>query len=100
MSVTTDAPAPRIHVLDKNYVTLPEACKEHVNTLRESDVELHEHHATVRGLAELRLAQNRDVHLLALRKLMKNEVLEESLFPLMCRNLLAGTIIRMKICSL
>ena len=36
MSVTTDAPAARIHVLDKNYVTLPEACKEHVNTLREN----------------------------------------------------------------
>ena len=80
MSVTTDAPAARIHVLDKNYVTLPEKCKEHVNVLRETDTELHEHHATVRGLNELRLAQNRDVHLLALRKLMKEEELDESIF--------------------
>ena len=35
----------------------------------------------VHGLADLRLAQNRDAHLLAIKRLMKNETLPESLCP-------------------
>ena len=35
----------------------------------------------MRGLKDLHLAQNRDVHLLALKKLMKKQPLEDSLFP-------------------
>ena len=43
--------------------------------------ELHEHQSTMRGLQDPHLDQNRDVHLLALKKLMKNEPLEHILFP-------------------
>ena len=35
----------------------------------------------MRGLKDLLLAQNRDVHLLALKKLLKNELLNDILFP-------------------
>ena len=45
------------------------------------NTELHEHISTVHGLADLRLAQNRDTHLLAIKMLMNNETLPESLFP-------------------
>ena len=64
---------------DRNYVTLPKECKEQANAIRDKDVELHEHHATARGLAELQLAQNHDVHVLALPNSL---VIEENIFPL------------------
>ena len=35
----------------------------------------------MRGLKDLHLAQNRDVHFLALKKLMKDEPLDDALFP-------------------
>ena len=40
-----------------------------------------EHHLTKCGLKDLHLAQNKAVHLPALKKLMKNELLEEAMFP-------------------
>ena len=43
--------------------------------------ELQEHQSPMRGCKDLHLAQNRDVHLLALKKLMKNEPLDDVLFP-------------------
>ena len=80
MSVTLDTAAACNHVPDKLYLTLPETCKV-VNTLSETHVELHGHNATVQVLAKLRLVHNRDMHLLALRKLMKSKKLDESIFP-------------------
>ena len=41
----------------------------------------HEHYSTARGLAELHLAQNHDVHLLARHKLKEKEELDGSVFP-------------------
>ena len=60
---------------------LPTPCQEQADVLRLIGTELHEHQSTMRGLKDLHLAQNRDVHLLALKKLMKNEPLEDTLFP-------------------
>ena len=51
-----------------------------MNTVSETDMELHEHQATVRGLVELRVAQNRDVHLLAMQKLLRDEEFDEITF--------------------
>ena len=48
--------------------------------MRTIGVELHEHHLTKYGLKDLHKAQSRDVHLIALRKLMKNESLEHPVF--------------------
>ena len=56
-------------------------CQEQADTLSLVGKELHEQQSTMRGLKDLDLAQNRDVHLLALKKLMKNEPLDDSLFP-------------------
>jgi len=92
MSITADAPAADIYRQDRNYATLPEDCKQHVKALREAETELHEHHSTVRGLAELHLAQSRDLLLTALRKLLDGEELDESAFP-------GGTRVRTSILS-
>ena len=51
------------------------------NILRTIGTELHEHHLTRYGLKDLYLARNRDMHLLALKKLMKKEPLEDPVFP-------------------
>ena len=56
-------------------------CQEQADVLRLVGTELHEHQSTMRGLKDLHLARNRDVHLLALKKLMKNEPLDDALFP-------------------
>ena len=42
--------------------------------------ELQEHQSTMRGLKDLPLVQNRDVHLFALKKRMENEPLDDILF--------------------
>ena len=60
---------------------LPTQCQEQADVLRLVRTELHEHQSTMRGLKDLHLAQNRDLHLLALKKLLKNETLEDILFP-------------------
>ena len=53
----------------------------HVLALVDVNSALHEHISTVHGLADLRLAQIRDTHLLATKRLMNNETHPESLFP-------------------
>ena len=54
-----------------------------VLALLDIDTQLHEHAATAHGLADLRLAQNRDTHLLAIRRLLNKESLPESYFHTM-----------------
>ena len=60
---------------------MPAVCQEQADVLRTIGTELHEHFLTRCGLKDLRLAQNRDVHLLALNKLIKDEPLEDAMFP-------------------
>ena len=81
--VTTKVPPARLATTrrDPALRRLPTQCQEQADVLRLVETELHEHQLTMRGLKDLHLAQNRDVHLLALNKLMKNEPLEDSLFP-------------------
>ena len=83
LSVTTKVPAARLDTTQRDPALrrLPTQCQEQADVLRLVGTELHEHQSTLRGLKDLHLAQNRDVHLLALRKLMKNEPLEDTLFP-------------------
>ena len=66
---------------DQTLGALPAECQKQADVLRTIETELHEHHVTKYGLRDLHMAQNRDVHLLALKKLMKNEPLEDSMFP-------------------
>ena len=83
LSVTTKVPAARLDTTKRDPALrrLPMQCQEQADVLRLVGTELHEHQSTIRGLKDLHLAQNRDVHLLALKKLMKNEPLDDALFP-------------------
>ena len=74
-------PPARIDATDSNLSELPIECQVQANILRTVGTELHEHRLTKYGLKDLHLAQNRDVHLLALTKLKKNEPLEDPVFP-------------------
>ena len=53
-----------------------------VLALLDVNTQLHEHMATAHGIADLRLAQNRDTHILALKRLINKESLPDSLFPM------------------
>ena len=83
LSVTTKVPAARLDTTKRDPALrrLPMQCQEQADVLKLVGTELHEHQSTMRGLKDLHLAQNRDVHLLALKKLMKNEPLDDALFP-------------------
>ena len=74
------APA-RIDATDSTLSELLIERQVQANILRTVGTELHEHHLTKYGLKDLHLAQNGDVHLVALKKLMKNEPLEDPVFP-------------------
>ena len=50
----------------------PSGVRDSIMALRDIDTELHEHAHTVHGIKDLVLAQNRDVHVLALKKFNKN----------------------------
>ena len=49
--------------------TTPSGVRDSIMALRDIDTELHEHAHTVHGIKDLVLAQNRDVHVLALKKI-------------------------------
>ena len=82
LSVTTLVPPVRLNTTncDPALRRLPRQCQEQADVLRLVGTELHEHQPTMRGLKDLHFAQNRDVHLLALKKLMKSESLDDILF--------------------
>ena len=83
LSITTKVPPARLDTEkpDPMLEEMPPECQTQANALRTVGTELHEHFLTKRGLKDLHLAQNRDMHLLALKKLMKGEPLEETIFP-------------------
>ena len=81
LSITTRVPPARIDVTDPTLSELPIECQIQADVLRTIGTELHEHHLTKYGLKDLHLAQNRDMHLLALKKFIKNEPLEDPVFP-------------------
>ena len=59
-------------VTGANAATLqntPSGVRDSIMSLRDIDTELHEHAHTVHGIKDLVLAQNRDVHVLTLKKI-------------------------------
>ena len=83
LSVTTKVPPARLDTTERDPALrrLPLQCQEQADVLRLVGTELHEHQSTKRGLKDLHLAQNRDVQLLALKKLMHSDPLDDNLFP-------------------
>ena len=59
----------------------PSGVRDSIMALKDIDTELHEHAHTVHGIKDLILAQNRDVHVLALKKLVLNEPIDHDVFP-------------------
>ena len=83
LSVTTKVPPARIDTTKRDPAMrrLRMPCQQQADVLRLVGTELHERQLTLCGLKDLRLAQNRDVHLLALKRLMKKEPLDDDIFP-------------------
>ena len=61
--------------------TAPEYVKQMALVVESVSMELHEHANTVHGLKDLLLAQNRDVHILAMKKLVMKESIDDDIFP-------------------
>ena len=59
----------------------PAHVKQAVMAICSVSTELHKHAHTVHGIKVLVLAQNRDVHVLALRKLVNGENIDQDIFP-------------------
>ena len=59
----------------------PAHVKQVAMAIRSVSTELHEHAHTVHGIKDLVLAQNRDVHVLALKKLVNGECTDQDIFP-------------------
>ena len=54
-------------------------------SIKDKDTELHEHASTVHGIKDLLLARNRDVHVLAVEKLVAQESIDHDVFPAFVR---------------
>ena len=59
----------------------PFGVRESIMALKDIDTELHEYTHTVHGIKDLVLAQNRDVQVLALKKLVQCESIDNDVFP-------------------
>ena len=71
-------------VTGTNNATLqnsPCGVRESIMALKDIDTELHEYTHIVHGIKDLVLAQNRDVHVLALKKLVQCESIDNDVFP-------------------
>ena len=98
-SIKTRAPPARIDTADPTLNELPPECQKQAEILKTTGVELHEHHLTKYGLKDLHMAQSRDVHLLALRKLMKMNPWKTQSSQTKCKSSQSDTTIRRKTCS-
>ena len=59
----------------------PTHIKQAVMVIRTVNTELHEHTHIIHGIKDLVLAQNRDVHLLAIKRLFHGKGLNQDIFP-------------------
>ena len=59
----------------------PTHIKQAVMAVRSVNTELHEHTHTVHGIKDLVLAQNRDVHVLAIKRLVHGKGINHDIFP-------------------
>ena len=59
----------------------PSGVHDSIMAIKDINTDLHEHAHTVHGIKDLVLAQNRDMHILALKKLVLNESIDHDIFP-------------------
>ena len=60
---------------------VPDHIRQAALAVHSVGTELHEHTRTVHGIKDLLLAQNRDVHVLVLKKLVNGENIDQDIFP-------------------
>ena len=80
-----NVPSRKTHALNETVeqamASAPTASREAALAIKEIDTKLHEHAKTVHGIKDLLLAQNRDVHVLAIKKLVAQESIDHDVFP-------------------
>ena len=67
--------------VEQAMASAPTVVRQAALAIKDIDTELHEHANTVHGIKDLLLAQNRDVHVLAIKKLVAQESMEHGIFP-------------------
>ena len=77
---TSNIPSRTTYALAETSAAAAQCVREALLALRALDTELHEHANTVHGIKDLKLAQNRDVHELAVKKLVIHEPIDKDIF--------------------
>ena len=67
--------------MEQAMVSAPTVVRQAALAINDIDTELHEHANTVHGIKDLLLAQNRDVHALAIKKLVAQESIDHDIVP-------------------
>ena len=67
--------------VEQAMASAPTVVRQAALAIKDIDTELHEHANTVHGIKDLLLAQNRDVHVLAMKKLVAQESIDQDFFP-------------------
>ena len=80
-----NVPSRKTYALDgtveQAMATAPTVVRQAALAIKDIDTELHEHASTMHGIKDLLLAQNRDVHVLAIKKLVAQESIDYVVFP-------------------
>ena len=80
-----NVPSRKMYAVDETVeqamATAPTAVRQSALAVKDIDTELHEHANTVHDIKDLLLAQNRDVHVLAMKKLVAQEPIDHEIFP-------------------
>ena len=67
--------------VEQAMASAPTVVRQAALAIKDIDTELHEHANTVHGIKDLLLAQNRDVHVLAIKKLVAQESIDQDFLP-------------------
>ena len=80
-----NVPSRKTYVLDEtveqDMASAPTVVRQAALAIKEINTELHEHANGVHGIKDLLLAQKRDVHVLAIKKLVAQEYINHDVFP-------------------
>ena len=67
--------------VEQAMASAPTVVRQAALAIKNIDTELHEHANRAHGIKDLLLAQNRDVHVLAIKKLVAQESIDHDIFP-------------------
>ena len=67
--------------VEQAMASAPTVVRQAALAIKDIDTELHEHANTVHGIKDLLLAQNREMHVLAIKKLVAQKSIDHDIFP-------------------